>query len=275
MRASVKGVVAVALVLVAVAAGGGSSFADKSSDNCICRDMELTCEIRPTDALLVGEPYEVCTTVRNTGNYQLENIKVSMRLCEGSQVLEGSKLETVVPLLEVGKSFTHCARVVSYTVGDCRFMAHGVDDTQVAAAGCYCTAHISGLPALQVEMIDLDAQGQKQGIFRVGQEFIYRLQVEEDSGSTPVNQLQVEWTLPPQLEFIRGRGTGGTTVTGSGQSCQSSVFDLALGESRQFEIVCRVLSAPPGGLIQTEAVVRSAASGQQLAVETESSTLRK
>jgi hypothetical protein len=237
--------------------------------------MELVCVLRPQPPVLVGEPYEFCATVRNVGTHVLEEIQLRMQVCSGSVLAEGAVLEVVVPVLDVGESHTHCIQLASTIVGPCRLVAHAVDNTGIAASGCYCVQQIEGLPALQLEMIDLDLAGEPQGVFRIGEEFIYFLRVEEDAGSASTGALKVRWTLPPELEFVRGSGRNVTTVVGEGQSCESSIFDLPPGAIQELQIVCKVIDVPERYLVQTRAEVITADGEQLLAEETESTTLRR
>ena len=83
------------------------------------------------------------------------------------------------------------------------------------------------------------------------------------------------WTFPPELEFVRGVGDNGETVTGKGQVAKSSTFVLAPNKVQIFEITCRVVSVPARNLVQTRASVVSDVDNQELATETESTTLKR
>ena len=94
-------------------------------------------------------------------------------------------------------------------------------------------------------MIDLDRNRQPKGIFEMGEEFIYKCTIENDVGTSVTPDLSVLWNLPPELEFVRGVGDRGATVTGSGQTCESSSFVLAPPSGVQnFEITVRVIGVP-------------------------------
>jgi hypothetical protein len=85
--------------------------------------------------------------------------------------------------------------------------------------------------------------------------------------------MRVVWDLPQELEIVSGTGDRGVTVTGEAQRAESSDFVLAPDEVQRFELVVKVLAVPPRHLVQTRASVMTAA-GQELATETESTTLR-
>jgi hypothetical protein len=248
--------------------------ASGEDDACLCRDMIVTCTVNPK-SVVIGDSFEFCATVTSVGATTLENVRLTLRGCPKASALPGQELQVVIPRLAEGQTYTHCAKFSCAEVGVCRLSAHAADSTRIAASGCVCTAVCRGLPALQLEMIDTALDRSPQGIFRIGEEFLYVLQVENDVGSALTPDLRVNWQLPPELEFVRGRGDGGSTVSGSGQSCGSSMFVLRPNQVQNFEIVCRVLSAPPRNLVQTRAEVVTDGSGQLLAVETESTTLRK
>jgi hypothetical protein len=134
---------------------------------------------------------------------------------------------------------------------------------------------VTGLPALQVEMIDLTLDGRPEGIFRVGETFLYRLRVENDQGTEQTPDMLVALRLPSALEFVSARTSiDGVSMTGSGTGAQTTPFSLALGQGIDIDIQVRVLSAPEQGLVQSEAFVNLASNGVTLAQESESTSLR-
>ncbi len=243
-------------------------------DPCLCRDIVVSCTITPGKTVLVGDPFEVCATVENVGSLDLEDVRLAIRGCPSSRLIDGEQLAITIPKLAIGESKTHCVKFIANDLGLCRVSAHATDSTRIAAAGCICSTAVEGLPAIQLEMIDVDLQRQAKGIFKVGEEFIYTLKVENDVGTSVTPDLSVVWTLPAELEFVRGVGTSGGTVTGSGQDAKSSMFALAPNQVQEFEIICRVIGVPARNLTQTRASVLTSG-GQELALETESTTLKR
>jgi hypothetical protein len=267
-----------ACLFVFVAAGlllgsSGGPIAAEDDDPCLCRDMIVTCTVKPKTAVL-GDPFEFCATVKSVGAVTLENVRLALRGCDRAKMLPNQKMVVVIPKLATGETYTHCVKFVCQEVGECVLSAHAVDSTKIAASGCVCTAICRGLPALQIEMIDTAIDGSPKGIFRLGEEFLYVLEVQNDVGSALTPDLRVNWTLPPELEYVRGVGDGGATVSGAGQSCSSSMFVLRPNQVQRFQVVCRVIQVPPRNLVQTRASVAMDANGQELAVETESTTLK-
>ena len=114
-----------------------------------------------------------------------------------------------------------------------------------------------------------------KGIFKLGEEFLYVLRVENDVGSALTPDLRVNWALPPELEFVRGTGTNSATVSGEGQEAGSSMFVLGPNQVQDFRVVCRVVKVPARNLVQMRAAVVTDSGGQELAIETESTTLKR
>jgi len=236
--------------------------------------MVVTCSVKPR-SVVQGDAFEVCATVECIGGVPLEKIRLTIAGCPRADPEPDAKLSIVIPRLTTGQSHTHCVKFTCHEPGECRITAHAVDSTGIAAAGCICSAICRGLPALQVEMIDTALNRKDKGIFRKGEKFMYRLSVENDAGTALTPDLRVRWTLPPELSFVRGRGEGSQTVAGAGQTATTSRFTLRPNQKRIFEIVCRVEKVPPRALIQTRAAVLTDPQGLELAIETESTTLRK
>lgn len=263
---------AVALLAVAFL-GLRAAPAGAEESDCDRADMEVTCRVT-SKVVLVGDPFQVVATVRNTGDVPLAEVLLAMTGREGIQHV-GGELKVMIEKLEPGESRSLTASFVSVNVGERRVDASAREKRNWAAAGCFCGVLIKGLPALQLEMIDLDIQRERKGIFELGEEFIYQLVVENDMGTALTPELRVVWTLPEDLEFVRGVGDRGATVTGSGQSAESSAFSLRPDQKQSFELVVKVVRVPDRNLVQTRASVVTAEGGQELATETESTTLRQ
>ena len=244
-------------------------------NDCHRLGMEVTCTVEPSKVILVGDPFEVTATVRNTGNIALANVTFALAGGEGIMHVGGDDLRIQIPKLEAGETRQITSRFMSDGVGERRVNASAREERGWAAAGCICGVLIKGLPALQVEMIDVDNARQPKGIFDEGEEFIYILQVENDVGTANTPELKVVWELPPELEFVSGTGDRGAIVTGSARSAESSAFDLRPTQVQNFDLVVRVKSVPPTNLVQARAAVVTASGGQELATETESTTVKK
>ena len=254
---------------------GAAPVVGEDGDNdCHRLDMEVTCTVAPSKTVLVGDPFEVTATVRNTGDLALSNVTLALKGSDGIAQVGSDQLMMKIPRLEPGESRQLRRRFVSDAVGERRVSASAREERGWAAAGCYCGILIKGLPAIQLEMIDVDINRQAKGIFEQGESFIYILKVENDVGTALTPDLKVVWSLPEQLEFVSGTGDRGATVSGSGRSAESSGFVLRPNQVQNFELVVRVVSVPDRNLTQARAAVVTSGGGQELAVETESTTLK-
>lgn len=251
---------------------GTSSPLSAEGDACHRLDMEVTCQVEQAK-VLVGDPFDAMATVTNTGDVALANVTLALRGGSGTRCVTDETLQVLIESLEPGASREIRGTFSSDGVGERRIDASAREERGWAAAGCFCGVVVEGLPALQLEMIDLSIQREKAGIFEEGQSFIYTLDVLNDMGTAITPDLKIVWDLPPELEFVSGAGDRGVTVTGSGQSAESSSFVLAPDEAQRFELVVRAISVPPRHLVQTRASVQTA-TGTELATETESTTLR-
>ncbi|MHC5011463.1 MAG: hypothetical protein ACYTG6_11005 [Planctomycetota bacterium] len=259
-----------AVFLLLSALSAGASFGE--DENCHRLDMEVQCAVL-NPKVLVGDPFTATARVTNTGDTPLSNVTLALRGRSGVQQVGNEQLQLLIEKLEPGETRDIRGTFKSDGVGERRIDASAREERGWAAAGCFCGVLVEGLPALQLEMIDENIRREKEGVFEEGENFIYVLVVENDMGTAITPDLKVTWDLPEHLEFVSGTGDRGVTVSGSGQQAESSDFVLAPEEVQRFELVCKVLSVPPRHLVQTRASVLTTG-GQELATETESTTLR-
>jgi hypothetical protein len=243
-------------------------------NDCKRLDMEVICTVSPSNVVLVGDPFEVTATVRNTGDVALSNVTLALRGSDGVTQVGNDDLQITIPRLEPGDERQLKRRFVSDSVGERRVSASAREERGWAAAGCYCGVLIKGLPAIQLEMIDVDINRQPKGIFEQGESFIYILKVENDVGTALTPDLKVVWSLPETLEFVSGTGDRGATISGSGRNAESSSFVLRPNQVQNFELVVKCVQVPPRNLTQARAAVVTSSGGQELATETESTTLK-
>ncbi|MFM8979110.1 MAG: hypothetical protein ACKOSS_01400 [Planctomycetia bacterium] len=128
------------------------------------------------------------------------------------------------------------------------------------------------LHALELEMIDLQPDGDRKGVFKVGSLIRYEVRVASDGAEGAMEGLRMVFDLPPELEYVSGGGASGLRVQGTAQQARTSEFSLSGEQSLELHIVARVKSAPPTELLQVAARVEDR-SGETLAWETESSTV--
>ena len=247
----------------------------EGDDDCVRLDMEVLCKVEPGRVILVGDPFTVTATVRNTGTDDLDGVILALQGGDGVVQVGNEDLKITIPSLAPGQEKSITRKFVSDVTGECRVSASARERLGWAAAGCYCGVMIKGLPAIQVEMIDLDINRQPKGIFEEGEAFIYILKVENDVGTALTPDLKVIFTLPAELEIVEGTGDRGATISGSGQSGESSSFVLRPNQVQNFELTVKVVGVPPRNLVQSRVSVVTAGGGQELAQETESTTLKK
>ena len=240
---------------------------------CHRYDMEVFCT-GSSRIVLVGDPFEATATVKNTGDVMLSNVVLVLRGGEGVKQVGETPLSIKIPKLDPGQTQEVKGTFVSHTVGEGRIDASAREERGWAAAGCFCGILLKGLPAIQLEMIDLDAERNKKGIFEMGETFLYELTVENDVGTALTPDLKIVWQLPKELEFVSGTGDRGATVTGAGQAAESSSFVLAPNQVLKFELTVRVIGVPERNLVQSRASVTLSAGNAELATETESTTLK-
>jgi len=248
---------------------------EEEDNDCARLDMEVFCVVTPGKIVLVGDPFQVTATVKNTGDRALDGVLLALKGGEGVTLVGNEPLRIDIERLEPGETRELQRTFVADEPGECRVSASARDKLGWAAAGCYCGVVIKGLPAIQLEMIDVDINRQPKGIFEEGESFIYVLKVENDVGTALTPDLKIVFTLPEHLEYVEGTGDRGATVSGTGRAAESSSFVLRPNQVQNFEMVVKVVSVPPRNLIQSRVSVVTTNGGQELAQETESTTLKK
>ena len=215
-----------------------------------------------------GEPGNFTVKVTNKGDGAAQGcvVRVTHGACLDAAVMDFN-LGVVAP----GQTVTHdwIANGVSN--------AHCTVTAEVTCGGCSqrkeAEVDVAGLPAIQSEMTDKDLQGNEKGIFRVGEEFLYVLDVENDVATQATPPLKVVLKLPPELEFVSAVSTRGVVVTGAGQSATTDDFRLDLNEKLSNQYRVRVIGVPAGNLLRTLALVLRSSDGIELANESESTTV--
>ena len=233
---------------------------------------KLEMEMIGPESIYYGEDANFTLKVTNVGDGDAEGCTV--RVTYGG-CLGGGFLDLDIGPLAPGEVWTHDFSQRATAVGPCTVSA----DSNCGAS-CQirreATLKVTGLTALQVEMTDKAKDGTEEGVFRVGDTFLYRLRVENDVGTEGTPELNVVWNLPPELEFVSGRSmSGNIEVNGDGQRGASGNFSMPVGGQEDFEILVRVLSAPASTLVKTVAVIQRASDSAELASESESTTLQK
>ena len=264
-----------ALATLMPAASGLAPTSAADTPKCQRWNIEVSCAVsRP--AIVIGEDFTATVVAKNTGDSTLSNVTLRVRADQGAPCAAGAGASTSLLLekFEPGESKTLTAKFVSEGIGTARILGSARDSLGWASGNCACVVDIYGLPAVQTEMADKDVAGAEKGVFRVGEEFMYVLVVQNDEGSSVTPELNVVFTLPKELEFVSGKSDAKVTVTGAGQSAQTSGFALVPPSQKvTIELRVRALSAPPSTLVKVKAVVQTAG-GVSLATEVESTTVQ-
>jgi hypothetical protein len=264
-----------ALATLVPAAAGLSPTGAADAGKCQRWNVEVSCSVsRP--AVVIGEDFTATVVAKNTGDSALSNVTLRVRADQGAPCAAGAGASTsiLVDKFEAGESKTLTARFVTEGIGTARILGSARDSLGWASGNCACTVDVYGLPAVQTDMADKDITGAEKGIFKVGEEFLYVLTVENDQGSSATPELKVVISLPKELEFVSGTSDAKVTVTGSGQAAETSGFALVPPNQKvTISLRVRALAAPPSQLVKVKAVVQTAG-GIALATEVESTTIQ-
>jgi hypothetical protein len=261
----------VSALLALVAAASSARGADPASGRWA---IEVACTTNPS-RIIVSDPYQATITVKNTGDLALAKVTVVLRGAmnsHGSGPTAPEGLQQVVDALAPGESKSFTGTFASDVVGMTRVVGGAKDEKSFVTANAYCEVDVIGLPAVQSEMTDKDVGGAEKGIFLLGEEFLYVLDVQNDMGTTFTPDLKVVFKLPPELTFVSGSGDG-VTVTGSEQSATTSTFVLTPNKGVKVTIRVRATARPATNLVKTTASIVTGA-GVEIAEESESTTIK-
>lgn len=248
----------------------GDGFSEVSSA-CECTAVQCALEISmiAPGKIGYGEPGNFTVKIVNKGDGAAMNC--SVRVTHGA-CLDGAVKDFALGVVAPGETKTLDWVATGLANAKCTVVA------EVTCAGCTqrteAEVDVQGLPALQCEMIDQSLQHVEAGIFKVGEEFLYVLDVQNDVATQATPPLKVVFSLPPELEFVSGTSDRGVTVTGAGQQASTTEFRLDLNEKVRFEFRVKALAVPPGNLLKAMASVQRASDGAELADENESTTIK-
>jgi uncharacterized repeat protein (TIGR01451 family) len=240
-----------------------------SSCECAAVQCALQVQLICPGRIGFGEPGNFTVKVTNTGDGAANGC--SVRVVHGP-CLDGGTQDFAIGTLPPGQTFAKDWTSAGTANAKCNVTAEV--NCQGCTARSECEVEVTGLPALQTEMIDQDINHQEKGIFRVGEEFLYVLEVQNDVATEATPPLRVQLDLPPEVQFISGTSTRGVSITGSGASATSSEFRLDINEKLVMEFRVKASGVPPGNLIKASAIIKRASDGADLAQEIESTTVK-
>ena len=248
----------------------GDGFTEVAS-SCECTAVQCALEISmiAPGKIGYGEPGNFTVKVTNKGDGAAMNC--SVRVTHGA-CLDGAVKDFPLGIVAPGETKAIDWVATGTANAKCTVTA------EVNCAGCTqrteAEVDVQGLPALQCEMVDERVDHVEAGIFKVGEEFLYVLDVQNDVATQATPPLKVVLSLPPELEFVAGTSDRGVTVTGANQQATTTEFRLDLNEKVRFEFRVKALAVPPGNLLRARASVQRASDGAELADEDESTTIK-
>lgn len=254
-----------------VVKASGDGFAEVSSGcECVAVQCALGIEMIAPGKMGYGEPGNFTVKVTNRGDGAAQNC--SVRVTHGA-CLDGGVRDFPLGVVAPGETKTLDWVATGLANAKCTVVA------EVTCAGCTQRTEseidVQGLPALQCEMIDQSTEHVEAGIFRVGEEFLYILDVQNDVATQATPLLKIVFSLPPELEYVSSTSDRGSVVmTGAGQQATSGEFRLDLNEKIRFEFRVKAIGVPPGNLVKAMASVQRASDGAELADENESTTIK-
>jgi uncharacterized repeat protein (TIGR01451 family) len=240
-----------------------------SSCECAAVQCALQVQLICPGRIGFGEPGNFTVKVTNAGDGAANGC--SVRVVHGP-CLDGGTQDFPLGTIAPGQTVAHDWTSAGTANAKCTVTAEV--NCQGCTARTECEVEVTGLPALQTEMVDQDVNHQEKGIFRVGEEFLYVLEVQNDVGTEATPPLRIQLDLPPEIQFVSGTSSRGVTISGSGAQATSNEFRLDVNEKLTVEFRVKAVAVPPGNLVKASATIKRASDGADLAQEIESTTVK-
>jgi len=156
--------------------------------------------------LLPGRPIRVCLTVRNSGDGPESGVKVRLPIPEGTVLsgataggrAEGSEVVWDVETLGPGSLQEVCAILTTDRLGTFAFSAIA-QGAKSAEAKTSCSTFIRGVPAILLEIVDLEDP------IEVGGQVTYVIRV-TNQGSAAGTNVRVKCVLADSQDYVSGSG---------------------------------------------------------------------
>jgi uncharacterized repeat protein (TIGR01451 family) len=154
----------------------------------------------------VGRPAEICLNLRNTGDAPEPRVTVTMPVGGGAVATDAKdgavdaegRVMWTISNLEPNTTRKLCATVVSRQLGPLPFAATA-SGTRTKPAQAACATTIIGIPAILLEVVDLDDP------IEVGKEITYEIKV-TNQGSANGTNIRVVCALDASQEFVSSSG---------------------------------------------------------------------
>jgi len=176
--------------------------------------LEIACTA-PAERF-AGRPIEVCYTVKNTGDAPAAGTVVEVAMPSGASfrgaspggTQSGGRVMWDLGTLAPGASKEVCLNAVSESIGTVTFSG-SVKGTCAKPVSTTCSTKISGIPAILLEVIDIEDP------IEVGKTETYQIEVTNQGSATDTN-VRITCELEDAQEFVSG--SGATAVTGQGRT---------------------------------------------------------
>jgi hypothetical protein len=252
-----------------LSASGEGFGAVTSSCECAATQCNLEMELIAPGRIGFAEPGNFTVKVTNKGDGTAAGCVVHVT---HGPCLDGGVKDFNLGVIAPGATATYDWVASGTQNSKCTVVA------EVACQGCTTRkeveVEVTGLPALQSEMIDQDLNHAEKGVFLVGEEYLYVLDVQNDVGTQATPPLKVVFNLPPEVEFISATSSRNVAVTGQGHTATSEEFRLDVNEKLRFEFRVKATAVPPGNWLKVVASIQRASDGAELADESESTTIK-
>ncbi|MBE7499404.1 MAG: DUF11 domain-containing protein [Verrucomicrobiales bacterium] len=181
----------------------------------LVRAARLTLQCQTPAEVPVGRPVQVCLTAGNTGDATESQVRVTLALPPGATctaVTAGGQAANGQVVWELGdlapaSSYRVCAVFTTDAPGGLSF-AGTVQGACAPAARSECQAQVAGIPAILLEVVDLDDP------IEVGSDETYVITV-TNQGSLPDTNVRLVCTLEPAQQFVSGSGPTAVQAEGA------------------------------------------------------------
>jgi uncharacterized repeat protein (TIGR01451 family) len=259
----------------AVAKAPGASEVRSEEVSTLVRQPKLDVAVSGPEKEYINKTATYTVTVKNNGDAPARRAVLGIDAGNGATVgtvavgsggndaqvaaayrKEGTDLETIAP----GETRTVTVTVRANKEGQLPLKATAVAGCVTPVSAAY-TTNILTLPALRLEVIDLDDP------IRVGDAVVYRVTV-KNQGTGADRNVGVTATLPPELQFVTSEGP--TQAKAEGQTIRlGTVETLGAGQTAVWRIEAKALR---GGDVRLRVDLKSDSLGQA-ATETEPTRL--
>lgn len=206
------------------------------------RAPALTIECNTPEEIPVHRTVRVCLTVKNTGDAPEELVTVTLPVPagviftkpDGATRADARRIIWRIPHLAPGMSKLLCANFIVQQPGALLF-ASTARGSIAQPVDTQCATHVTGIPAILLEVIDLDDP------IEVNQQETYELSV-INQGSTTLTNVTIVCTLEDDQEFVSG--TGATTAQAQGRIITfAPLSTLSPKDTAKWQVVVKAITA--------------------------------